>query len=192
MASLGALKRVQGLVNGKPQVAVIEIPDGEAGTAATIEVMRRLAVADAHNAEFTKWARAIVRDISSKDYRREGAAIYDFVKRNVKYRLDPRGLEWVQSPYWTLLVDGQGDCDDQSTLLVALCLALGHGCAFITVKVDPERPDDYSHVYAAIGIIEGGRERWIAMDTTQANQSFGWEPPANRILGKKVWVVAQP
>jgi len=189
---LGALKHVRGVVDGRPQVAVIEIPDGEEGTKATIEVMRRLAVADAHNPEFAKWARAIVRDVGSKDYRAEGQRIYDFVKKNVRYRLDPRGLEWVQSPYWTLLVDGQGDCDDQATLLVALSVALGHGAAFVTVKVDPDRPEEFSHVYASIGITEDRHEKWIAMDTTQQKQSFGWEPPKERVLGRKVWVVSQP
>lgn len=178
-------------------VQYVTIPSGEAGTLATLKVMAELARAQIRDpataAEFGHWARAIVRDVPSKDYEGEAAAIFGFVREHVRYRLDPRGLERVQWPYWTLLVDGAGDCDDMATLIAALSLATGHGAMLRAVKVDASRPDAYSHVYALIGIDEPGRgPRWLAADATQRQAFLGWEPPTSRQYGPPLDVVVAP
>lgn len=334
---------------------IVSIPGGAAGTEATVKYMVQLAVSDAKEPEMVQYARRIVSDVPSKDYEGEARAIFEFVRSNVRYRLDPRGLEWVQRPFVTLLVDGAGDCfakgtrvlkrtapganggalvpieslvvgdeiwgwadwtrvertwdrgirktwgvsvagipcrfvrltpehkvwqggpgvflpevrkplsefdpskdrlvslldvnfkgtnsgpnggpkfsfeaggvpfdirkddlevpcvdiattdhfvwlpdaqivvsncDDQSMLVACLALCLGHGAAFKTVKVDPDRPEEYSHVYPLIGIRnKSNKPVWLAADTTQKGVDLGWEPPPERVLGSKTWILAEP
>lgn len=188
-------------------VRYVEIPKGEAGVRATLEVMGQLAkqqLSDGQRgARFVEWARAAVRDVDGKDYAGELRALFAFVKRNVTYRYDPRWLERVQGPYWTLCVDGAGDCDDMATLLVSLALALGHGGGFRAVAVDPGRPNSYSHVYALLGCRVPARDpdtgklrivtKWYAADATQKRRPLGWEPPAGRQTREPLdLIVAEP
>lgn len=174
---------------GTLNAQVKEIPDGFAGTTATIKEMARLAREASTDPKFVMWCRSLVSDLPGKDYVGEARRIHDVVKKHVRYVLDPRGMEMVADPRQTLFVEGQGDCDDAACTIAAMALALGHGAAFKTVAVDPDRPDEFSHVYALIGVQKGMGEEWFAADTTQKSGYFGWEPPADRITKSKVWPV---
>lgn len=178
-------------LSGSP-IQYSEIPAGAAGTEATIAAMQQLAKQGSVHPEVIDLARQIVKHVPSKDYKGEAKALFKWVKRFVKYRMDPRTMETVQHPYETALVQGAGDCDDHATLLVALALALGHGGSFRTVKADPDRPDEYSHVYAVIGIREGASATWYPADTTVASSSFGWEPPSPPVIEYRDWLVVSP
>lgn len=173
-------------------VKYYEIPEGEAGTKATLEWMAKLAREAAKDPKFVQIARSIVRDLHSKDYQGEMARLLDYVKTHVRYVLDPHELEWVQTPMHTLCVEGQGDCDDGSTLLVGLALALGHGGAFVTYAADPRRPDDWSHVAAVLAFRKKGQVWCGVADFTQPESYLGWEPPARRIFKRKIWWVEKP
>jgi transglutaminase-like putative cysteine protease len=167
------------------------IPHGEAGTKKTLERMRELALGPegAHNKEVRFLAQRIVAEVGNKDYRGEAEAIFNFMRKHVRYTLDPRGLEWVQTPYVTLLVQGQGDCDCHATSIAALAVALGHGAAFRTVKGDKDRPDEWSHVYAVIGVTKGGKQHWYPVDSTEKNARFGEDPPGAGQFPKRTWVI---
>lgn len=188
--------RTTGLAGEAPplsgRVDICEIPAGEKGTEATIAAMARFASGDygSRHPGVIELARKLVRDLPSKAYRQEAQRIFDFVREHVRYVLDPRGLEWVQTPYHTLLVVGQGDCDDHATAIAALAMALGHGAAFKTVCADRRRPEEASHVYAMIGIREAGKIKWLGADTTTAEADLGWEPSPPRAWGGKMWTVA--
>jgi hypothetical protein len=54
----------------------------------------------------------------------QAAAIFEFVKAEVSYVPDPRGIDYVASPTETLEVGG-GDCDDHAVLLSSLYEAVG-------------------------------------------------------------------
>ncbi|MBX7224018.1 MAG: transglutaminase family protein [Blastocatellia bacterium] len=54
----------------------------------------------------------------------QAAALFDYVKKKVKYVPDPRGVNYVTRPDITLKFGG-GDCDDQAVLLASLCEAIG-------------------------------------------------------------------
>jgi hypothetical protein len=95
---------------------------------------------------------------------------------------------WLPEADWTVK-----NCDDQSMLVACLALCLGHGAAFKTVKVDPDRPEEYSHVYPLIGVRDKrNKPIWLAADTTQKGVELGWEPPPERVLGSKTWILAEP
>lgn len=166
------------------------IPDGHAGTEATIRVMAELAASPSEGGrdpEIVALARKIVEGIPSKDYLGELNAIFNFVKENVRYVQDPRGLEHVETPRRTLLVTGQEDCDGHATCLAALAIALNHGVAFRTLAADRSRPGEWSHVYAVLGYRDRQGVHWYAADTTQAESSLGWEPGEG--YAKRDWLV---
>ncbi|GAG15225.1 unnamed protein product, partial [marine sediment metagenome] len=106
-----------------PPVKYIEIPSGEAGTRATIKIMKKLVLSPwgHRNPEVVWLARQIVEDVSpgpAKDYRAMAGAILEFMKTEVSYRLDPSGLEYVPTPWYTLVVTGREDCFTQGTLVL--------------------------------------------------------------------------
>jgi hypothetical protein len=134
-------------------------------------------------------AQQIVSHVPSKDYIGELRAIDQFMRKFVRYTLDPRALEWVQTPWWTLLVIGQGDCDDHATAIAALGVTLGHGAGFRTVKGDSSRPNEWSHVYAILSARKNGKMVWVPMDTTEKNGQFGRDPRGAERVEKKDWII---
>lgn len=91
---------------------------------------------------------------------------------------------WLPEADWTV-----SQCDDMSTTICAIAMALGHEAAFKTIAVDPSRPSEFSHVYALIGVQKGLQTEWWPADTTQKNVSLGWEPPSYVITKSRVWPV---
>jgi hypothetical protein len=176
----------------KPNVQRVEIASGEDGTVQTLKAMADAVTGKegAHNTDVRHLAMKIVTGLGNKDYEAEVRAIYDFMREKVRYTLDPRGLEWVQTPWYTLLVVGMGDCDDHATAIAALAISLGHGAGFRTVKGDKARPNEWSHVYPVVGIRERGKPRWIPIDTTEKHARFGQDPPGAERVQQRTWVIA--
>lgn len=178
-----------GLFGINSPTQITKIPEGFKGTEVTIKEMKRLAKLASIDPKFVMWVRSTVANIPAKNYYQEANRIYDTVKKHVRYILDSRGMEYVQDPRWVVFVDGQGDCDCQSTLVAAMALSLGHEAAFKTIAADPNFPNEFSHVYPLIGIQKGAGTEWWAADTTQKSGHFGWEPPAMAVTKERVWPV---
>lgn len=70
-----------------------------------------------------------VRYCKSKDHVAEAAAIFNFVRANVRYVKDIDGIETLHTPP-ALLELRAGDCDDQAILTAALWLSIGIKAAF--------------------------------------------------------------
>ena len=114
-------------------------------------------------------AISIVSYLPSKDFRSELEAIYHWVRENIRFVRDVRGIETLQTPEATMRL-GAGDCDDHVILLQALLEAIGfitrsHAIGFA--------PDHYSHVLAEV---RSGR-RWVPLETTVEPAFIGWMPP---------------
>lgn len=170
-----------------------EIGYKDVGTAQTIEVMRELAVAGSQHPGIRVAVERVTRGLPSKDYEAELRALFELVRQHVRYNLDPRSLELVQHPAYTMFVNGLGDCDDSSALIAALALAAGHGAAFRTIRTDPRRPDEFSHVYPVIGYRDRDGEHWFAADVTHPRPetaTWGWEAPEEARFGTQDWVLA--
>jgi hypothetical protein len=90
---------------------------------------------------------------------------------------------WLPEADWTT-----SQCDDMGTLLAGMSLALGHGAVLRAVKVDPNRPQSYSHVYAILGCVVKGKTIWLPADATQ-RKPLGWQPPEARWTGDPLDVV---
>ena len=166
-----------------------QIPGGTAGTEATLAAMATMAREAARHQRVITLARRCIAEagVAAKDYVGEARALFQCVKENVRYTLDPVELEHVQNPSTCLFVTGMGDCDDMAASIAALALAAGHQAAFRAVEANPGRPGEYSHVYALIGVQKAGRLEWYAADATQAESYLGWEP--SPVWGQLDWPV---
>lgn len=99
--------------------------------------------------------------------------VYEFVRSNVAYILDPSGqAEFLTSPRRTLS-NGFGDCDDQSVLVASMLCSLGfHDIRFCLVRWKPTE-ETYSHVYT-VCYVDGER---FALDTCLREGKFNEEKP---------------
>jgi hypothetical protein len=177
-----------------PPVKYVEIPQGEEGTVATLKIMKGLVLGPwgHRNPEVVELARMIVSDVSpgaEKDYHAMAEEILRFMKTHCDYRLDPAGLEYVPTPWYTLLVSGSEDCEGLTIATCSLSMALGMRAGFRTVKGDKSRPDQWSHVYAVIGVPNKGQIDWLTADSTQKESYLGWDPPEGKLHGMKTWVI---
>ena len=117
-------------------------------------------------------ALAIVKGVRQKDFTGEIQAIYDWVRDNIRFVRDIRGIETVAHPARTLEI-GQGDCDDQAVLISALLETLSHPTRFVAVGF---QPGVLSHVFTETRM----RDRWVPLETTVDGAYIGWYPPRIR------------
>lgn len=149
------------------RAALSGIPDGQAGSIATMRAMRQLvrdAVRDPGQ-QIRESALSILRGVNT--FSDQARAIQQWVQRNIEYRRDPPDLELVQTPQVTLQLRA-GDCDDQSVLTAALLQSTGHPTQFIAVGMDGA-PLTHVLVQTLIGT------SWVAVETIE-NRPMGWMP----------------
>lgn len=108
-------------------------------------------------------ALQLVEKLPQHDRPGEIRALFEFVRDRIRYVRDIRGVETIQTPERTLQLK-QGDCDDQSTLLAALLLSIGHPARFHAIGF---RPGRFSHVFTEVYL----GNRWIPLETTE-----NWDP----------------
>jgi len=120
-------------------------------------------------------ALSLVKRNGHKDWYGEVRDLHAFVRDNIRYVKDIRGVETIATPEITLDI-GQGDCDDKSVLLASLLESIGHPTRFVAVGFTP---GIYSHVLVETKI----GDKWISLETTE-QVNVGWFPPGviNRML----------
>lgn len=153
-----------------------ELPTGEPGTATTLQLMRRLVIQFKRAPEIREVALGLIAHLRPKDWGGEIKAVFEFVRDQIRYTRDIRGLETLQIPPVTLDL-GAGDCDDKSTLLAALLESIGHPTRFVAVGY--RGPGQYSHVYVETKL----GPRWVPLDATMP-VGVGWSPrpPVARLV----------
>lgn len=148
-----------------------QIPDGIAGTKATLIVMRDVTRQAKRNVQIRLLATQLVGHLNSgnsKNWIAEIKTLHRFVRDNIRYVKDIKNIETLQTPEKTLEF-GHGDCDDKSTLLAALLEVIGHPARFAAVGF---KPNDFNHVYVETKL----GNKWIPLETTE-NVNVGWHPP---------------
>ncbi len=163
------------------------------GTAKTIERMREFVTKYKRDFELRKVAAKIIAPCKPKDYHGYAKAIYEFCRDKIKYAFDPHMVELVESPE-RVLEAGIADCDSICTLMASLNENIGLKTRFRTVKADPKRPNDFSHVYCMVRVppsrfSSSSASGWISEDPTLPDKTFGWEPPG--MLGFKDWAASK-
>lgn len=146
------------------------IPDGEAGTRATLHLMRQLVRRYKKSVPLRQLAFSIIDSVpGDKNFAAQVKAIHRFVRSNVRYVRDINGVETLQTPIKTLEFS-KGDCDDQATLIATLLETIGHPTRFIAIKQNIFGP--FVHVYTETKI----GSKWYPVETTEPWE-VGQGPP---------------
>lgn len=143
------------------------IPDGDAGTHATLAIMAELVRAYRMDAKIRAQAESIIAGIPPKDAYREAKAVQEWVRDHIRYTGDVHDVETIRDPV-LLLRSRFGDCDDMTTLAAALMESIGLATELVAVAF---AGGEFSHV---LGQVEVGGS-WIPFETTEP-VSFGWYP----------------
>lgn len=142
---------------------LLAIPGGSRGTRATLRIMVTQVKRGKRDHALRELALKIVRGNRNKDYVGEVKSVHAWVKRNIRYVKDIRGIETIQSPQKTLEL-GQGDCDDHSVLVSTLLETIGHMTRFVAIGF---MPGIFQHVYTETKLGAKSRNMWIAVETTE-------------------------
>ena len=149
-----------------PRIRVLRVPRGTKGTLATAKIIAGLLQDGARDFYVRQKAIQIFRaaGVQPKNRMGEVCALFDFVKRNVRYTRDIFRVELLHSARRMLELRA-GDCDDMTILLGALLLSTGHPVRLVLAGFRRNRPHAYSHIYPEVNV----RGRWLAVDATRSN-----------------------
>ena len=150
---------------------MLEIPDGSAGTKATLNLMRSLVIDYRAHEAIRSLTASLVRDLKSKDYVGEVKAIHRYVRDSIRYLRDVHDVETIHTPD-EIIFRKQGDCDDKSLLAATMLQSIGHPVRFVAVGFVP---DEFEHVYPETKI----GDRWFSVETTE-DVEIGWQPSGIR------------
>lgn len=145
-----------------------QLPDGEAGVRATLNVMRGIKNAYKKLPSIRNKAIAIVSRTPQKAFLTEIKLLHEYVRDNIRYVRDIAGVETVQTPDVTLALRA-GDCDDKATLLATMLESIGHPTRFVAMGTQPGK---FSHVFVETRT----STKWISLDPTEPFAA-GWRPP---------------
>lgn len=156
--------------------------DGDPGVAQTIRQMRRLIHAGKQDPKVHELAAQILRkaNVPAYDWEGEARAIYEAVRRNLRFTRDVDGNETLHAAADIIRL-GIGDCDDHTVLICSLLKTIGCDCRIVTIATDPG--GEFSHVYPEAEV----NGRWISLDAARRHPAFGKSP--EHYTRKRVWCV---
>lgn len=179
--------------------------NNEKSTSDTIDRMRELAISGSQSQVIKDIANGCIRDASNQeDIRGLVRCVYFWVKGHVRFVEDetiahelfgisyesmntPEGaIDLIISPEVLVsMPDPMGDCDCFSTLLASLLIALQLKVWFVSIKVDPNEPYRWSHVYTEVYLPDEGLI--LPLDASHGNYP-GWEQ-TNGVFERKEWSI---
>lgn len=163
-----------------PKIYLGSIPKGYPGTLATVRHIINLIKKGAKDFHVRQTAIKIFRfyGVKPKDFLGEISALFDWVKRKIRYTKDIYKVELLHSARRMLELRA-GDCDDITVLLAAMLESTGHPVRLVIVGRDPNRKHLFSHIYLETLY----RDRWIPLDATMT-KPVGWAPnaPTKKII----------
>src|SRR6266511_3156381 len=157
-----------------PRIEILRVPRGTKGTLATAKIIARLVQDGAKDFYVRQKAIEVFRAYKVKPKNRMGEvwALFDFVKRNIRYTRDIFRTELLHTARRMLELRA-GDCDDMTILLGAMLISTGHPVRLALAGFRAKKPHGYSHIYPEVYV----KGKWIALDATM-NRPMGWAPPA--------------
>jgi transglutaminase-like putative cysteine protease len=167
-----------------PRVQLHYVPKGTRGTLTTAELIARLIRQGAKDFYVRQVAIQIFRfqGVPPKDRFGEVRALFNWVRRNVRYTRDIFRVELLHSARRMLELRA-GDCDDMTILLGAMLMSTGHPVRLVLVGFRKDKPHAYTHIYPEVYV----RGRWTPTDAT-VKYPMGWAPPA---LWKRICEINQ-
>ena len=158
------------------------VPKGKRGTLVTACLIAKLIRSGAKDFYVRQKAIEIFRrsQVRAKDRFGEVRALFNWVRRNVRYTRDIFRVETLHSARRMLELRA-GDCDDMTILLGAMLRATGHPVRLVLVGFRPQKPHAYTHIYPEVNL----HGKWIPIDAT-VQRPMGWAPPA---LWRRNWPI---
>lgn len=180
---------------------IYNIGEGDTAIKETLKIMKRLAVRDSKSPEIAKVAGEIFAKSKSKADIDIAKAAFDYVFKNIQYKYDheiifdhfkpseftagsqnAEDIEFTTAPKYLISETKEGDCDDMSTLLASLHIALGLSTNFKVIAWKNNDPDaEFTHVYTEVKVEDGKKAYWIPSDPVI--QEFGKEKAPIRRVG---------
>src|SRR3989442_12920486 len=157
-----------------PRIRVYRVPRGSVGTLVTARMIARLIREGAKDFYVRQKAIQIFRGYGVRPKNRFGevSALFDWVKKNIRYTRDIFRTELLHSARRMLELRA-GDCDDMTILLGAMMMSTGHPVRIVLAGFRPNKPHRYSHIYPEVNV----HGRWIPIDATM-QRPIGSAPPA--------------
>lgn len=157
-----------------PRIRLLRVPRGRPGTLVTARLIAQMIRSGAKDFCVRQVAIQVFREcgVRPKDRFGEVCALFDWVRRNIRYTRDIFRVELLHTARRMLELRA-GDCDDMTILLGAMLVSTGHPVRLVLAGFRPNKPHSYTHIYPEVNV----RGRWIAIDAT-ANRPLGWAPPA--------------
>lgn len=152
----------------------VELSDSNRATYESVEVIRKLIDEGKKDLVIRTLATRIVQYIPAKDYKREVAAIYNFVTRRLRYTKDIHRVETVHRARdllrWHRMA---ADCDDFVILTGSLLQAIGHPVRIVIIGNNYQDTNDYSHIYLQVFV----DKKWVSLDGSVVGAKIGWQAP---------------
>lgn len=121
--------------------------------------------------------------VADKDYYGMAQAIHNWVRDQIRYVKDPVNQETLSHPEETAFNSLAGDCDDKTTLEIALLAAVGIQAWPVVIGTSPAA---YSHIYLMVLIPQGSPRAGVyPADPIMREWAFGREAPASVIKLRK-------
>lgn len=144
-----------------------------------------------HDPKIYALARAVITQrcgddwcVPPKDNAAEAKALFEEVRKRVRYTWDPTDYDAFQTPEKTLALRA-GDCDDMVSLLGAMLRTIGLKVRSRIVQTTGNTT--WNHIYLLVQIPGKG---WMPLDPT-VKQPAGWEVPSEYIIRKKDFDVVE-
>jgi transglutaminase-like putative cysteine protease len=156
------------------KILTFRVPKGTSGTLVTARMIARLIREGAKDFCVRQKAIAIFRAARVRPKNRFGevCALFDWVRRNVRYTRDIFRVELLHTAR-NMLALRAGDCDDMTILLGAMLMSTGYPVRLVLAGFKRSRPHAYTHIYPEVHVLG----RWLAADPT-VSRPIGFAPPA--------------
>jgi predicted transglutaminase-like cysteine proteinase len=123
--------------------------------------------------------------VPEKDTRAEIAAIFNAMRRDVRYTSDIVGADTYQHPRVTLKLK-TGDCDDYSSLGCAALMSAGIPCRFKVIRT--KSSPTWDHIYIQGGFPKHDPTQWMSLDASVPVKP-GWEAPASMVAEARIFEI---
>ena len=108
--------------------------------------------------------------VPERDWESEIRAVYDYIRKNVRFTRDPFDIELFQKPRRSLETK-IADCDDLTILACSILQAIGYPVIIRVIGINSRQ---FSHVYLLVAYPPHAPEKIIPFDASRG-EGLGWE-----------------
>ena len=118
-------------------------------------------------------AASVIKSLPPRQWDISAKALFEWTRKNVRYTLDPAGVELFQKASRSVDI-GIGDCDDQTIVLGSLLQSVGVPVRLRVIGLKGR--DKFQHIYLLFGLPPHAPQKWTPLDPSRP-EAAGWELP---------------